>query len=54
MYDSYYPYYLHPDYLHHDYVHKDEEERYREALQVMRAERAEQQQKQIVRESIDE
>lgn len=54
MYDSYYPYYLHPDYLHHDYIHKDEEERYREALQVMRAERAEQQQKQIVRESIDE
>lgn len=48
LYDSHYPYYLHPDFYHHEYIHKDEEERYREALQILRAERAEQQQRQIV------
>ena len=53
MYDAAYPYYLHPEFMHHEYIHKDEEERYREALQILRAERAEQQQKQIVRERIN-
>lgn len=45
-----YPYYAHPDFLHQEFIHKDDEERFREALQVMRAERAEQQQKQMVSE----
>ena len=35
--------------LHRDFAHKDTDERFREALQKLRADRAEQQQKDIVK-----
>jgi hypothetical protein len=47
-----YPYYLHNELNHRDFNQKDTDERYREALQKVRADRAEQQQKEIVRINI--
>ncbi|CAF2531957.1 unnamed protein product [Rotaria sp. Silwood2] len=46
-YDSIYPYYLYNEFTHRDFVHKDTDERFREALQKLRADRAEQQQQNI-------
>ncbi|CAF0828959.1 unnamed protein product [Rotaria sordida] len=46
-YDSLYPYYLYNEITHRDYVQKDTDERFREALQKLRADRAEQHQKDI-------
>lgn len=43
-----YPYYLNNEFTHRDFVHKDTDERYREALQKLRQDRAEQQNKDIV------
>ena len=48
-YDSIYPYYLYDEWTYRDFIHKDTDERFREALQKLRADRAEQQQKGIVR-----
>ena len=49
QYDGIYPYYLHDEFIHRDITHKDTDERFREALQKLRADRAEQQQKDIVK-----
>jgi hypothetical protein len=47
-----YPYYSQNELAHRDFTHKDKDERFREALQKLRADRAEKQQKDIVNEII--
>jgi hypothetical protein len=47
--DSTYPNYTLSEYNHRDFPHKDTDERFREALQKLRQDRAEQQQKDIVK-----
>ncbi|CAF3563060.1 unnamed protein product [Rotaria sp. Silwood1] len=50
-YDNLYPYYLYNEFTHRDYVHKDTDERFREALQKLRADRAEQQQQKAINDN---
>jgi hypothetical protein len=47
-----YPYYSQNELAPRDFTHKDKDERFREALQKLRADRAEKQQKDIVNEII--
>ncbi|CAF3364329.1 unnamed protein product [Rotaria socialis] len=46
-FDSIYPYHLFNEFTHREFVHKDTDERFREALHKLRADRAEQQNKEI-------